>query len=365
MRIARGVLLAALVAVPRLGAQEVEVGVQGGRFTDERGNAHQGLTLAPSVLWSDEHSALRLSGQGTWLRGGKYGGAGVGVATTPLRRGVLRATVSGEGSAAASDAGYRAVRGAVHPRLQLVPGAWGVEAGPVWATGGDRAGAPPAGGLLSAARRGASEPLRWRGQHGLAVGGWAGQGPATLRGSASTLASGDASWREWTAGVGLELGSAVVGLSLGRRSGGLEEGWGAGSLRVPLGGGAALGVEVGSYPSDPLMGRARGSYASAGVSVRTGRSGGAPALVRPAADGRVRIAIRARPGARVELLGDWTDWQPRPVPEASPGEYAVRVALPAGTHRFLFRVDGELRVPDGFQAEQDEFGGRRGVVRVR
>lgn len=81
--------------------------------------------------------------------------------------------------------------------------------------------------------------------------------------------------------------------------------------------------------------------------------------------GPARLALRAVAGARVEVLAEWTDWQPYPVPEVRPGEYVLEVVLPPGSHRFLFRVDGELRLPEGFPTESDDFGGEHAVVRVR
>ena len=90
-------------------------------------------------------------------------------------------------------------------------------------------------------------------------------------------------------------------------------------------------------------------------------------MPRPAAQAgeALRLALRAAPGSKVELLADWTGWEPRSVPETERGIYSLDVRLPAGNHRFLFRVDGEWRVPEGYPTERDEFGGRRAVVRVR
>ncbi len=63
-------------------------------------------------------------------------------------------------------------------------------------------------------------------------------------------------------------------------------------------------------------------------------------------DAQVRVRLRPPAGAQaVELLGDFTLWDPVPmVPDG--GWWVVVVKVPPGTHHFGFLVDGQWYVPD-------------------
>jgi hypothetical protein len=79
----------------------------------------------------------------------------------------------------------------------------------------------------------------------------------------------------------------------------------------------------------------------------------------------VRVAFSAAAGARVELLADWNEWRPEPLTDRGGGVFAREVRLPPGTYHFVFRVNGELRVPEGYETAPDDFGGKSAVLRVR
>ncbi len=68
------------------------------------------------------------------------------------------------------------------------------------------------------------------------------------------------------------------------------------------------------------------------------------------------------PGVQcVELVGDFTDWEAKPIRlrAGARGIWRARVALPPGNHQYRFRVDGEwrddpaaaVRVPNPFGGE--------------
>src|SRR5690606_19727300 len=120
--------------------------------------------------------------------------------------------------------------------------------------------------------------------------------------------------------------------------------WASAFAVVPLASGVAAAVALGTQPADPLTGRAAGRYATiglrwtAGSSRSSARPVAAPAAAGP---GRRLLVLRARPGERVELVADWTGWQPVPVSESEPGVYAVEVRVNPGTYRFAFLVNGE------------------------
>ncbi len=72
------------------------------------------------------------------------------------------------------------------------------------------------------------------------------------------------------------------------------------------------------------------------------------------------------PGAqRVEVVGDWTDWQPVPMRRLQDGRWTLDVTLPAGVHRFNLIVDGERWiVPAEVPSIDDGFGGETGLLIV-
>ena len=58
--------------------------------------------------------------------------------------------------------------------------------------------------------------------------------------------------------------------------------------------------------------------------------------------------VRAPGARRVEVKGDFTDWQPLALTASGDGRYRYALGLPPGMHRFNLRVDGgEWGVPGG------------------
>jgi hypothetical protein len=76
------------------------------------------------------------------------------------------------------------------------------------------------------------------------------------------------------------------------------------------------------------------------------------------------VRVRAPGARRVELMGDFTEWEPiELVP--SDGEFSRTVALSSGTHRVVVRIDGGPWVPAAnTPAVDDDFGGRVGLLVV-
>ena len=149
----------------------------------------------------------------------------------------------------------------------------------------------------------------------------------------------------------------------------------------------ALGVSTGRYPSDPVQGTVAGRYVGANVhvGVRGARAdlarpretlrGRMPApssfarpmvlemRVSPIANGWRTFVLRA-PGARtVELMGDFTEWEPVAMGRA--GEEYWQVALPIGigAHRLNVRIDGgSWTVPLGLAVAEDDLGGVSAII---
>lgn len=163
------------------------------------------------------------------------------------------------------------------------------------------------------------------------------------------------------------------------------------SALVSLSPRVALAIGAGSYPSDPVRRALAARYVTAGVRVATPSrriepprlSGAALAAVRErlarpataaitpsleiAGAGEMRTLRVLAPGARtVEVMADFTDWQPVAMSSSGGGLWELRLAVPSGTHRLNIRVDaGEWIVPAGARPEAGEFGGVVGVVVVR
>ena len=66
-----------------------------------------------------------------------------------------------------------------------------------------------------------------------------------------------------------------------------------------------------------------------------------------AASGNVRFIIKHKPGARVYLAGDFTNWEPFMIrmPEGDAGVYSVSLRLSPGQYEYCYIVEG-LRVLD-------------------
>jgi hypothetical protein len=89
----------------------------------------------------------------------------------------------------------------------------------------------------------------------------------------------------------------------------------------------------------------------------------ATASVEPDSAGGI-LVIRATGAQLVEVMGDFTDWEPVTLKQV--GEvWRFPKPLPAGTRRFNVRVDGGAwAVPQGANLEHDDFGGAVGTIAV-
>ena len=84
--------------------------------------------------------------------------------------------------------------------------------------------------------------------------------------------------------------------------------------------------------------------------------------------GRAQTFSFRAPGAlSVQLVGDFTQWQERPISlqKGVDGVWRTTVELPAGTHHYRFLVDGEWRDdPDCTIRTPNPFGGDNMTRRV-
>ncbi|MHB1329447.1 MAG: glycogen-binding domain-containing protein [Gemmatimonadales bacterium] len=81
------------------------------------------------------------------------------------------------------------------------------------------------------------------------------------------------------------------------------------------------------------------------------------------AEGQV-VRVRHPTAQRVELVGDFSGWQPVPMTRRSEA-WETRLRLTSGVYLINLRVDGRaLEVPAGLSSTEDSFGGRAGVMIV-
>jgi hypothetical protein len=161
-----------------------------------------------------------------------------------------------------------------------------------------------------------------------------------------------------------------VSTSYGQRST-----WGHAQASWALGDEFALVAAGGSRASEPAIGRLGGTFFSFGVrlasvpwlahALHPGAHSRASSFgVR--ADGPTRIIYVHAPAARtIELMADFTDWQPIAMRHASNDEWQIAMQIAPGSHRVNIRVDGgEWSAPPGASTVQDEFNGVVGLVVV-
>jgi hypothetical protein len=151
--------------------------------------------------------------------------------------------------------------------------------------------------------------------------------------------------------------------------------WGHAQASWALGEQFALVAAGGSRAAEPAIGRLGGNYFSLGVRLASApwiahalhpgaRSTASSFGVR--AEGPTRIIYVHAPAARtIELMADFTDWQPVAMRHASNDEWRLAMPIAPGSHRVNIRVDGgDWGAPPGAGTVQDEFNGVVGLVVV-
>ena len=246
-----------------------------------------------------------------------------------------------------------------------------------------------AGGWLGASAGRAWAGDRWRFTRAAEVGGWVQAGPAVINLTLGPSAIGD-SLRSLEAQGTVQLVRGAVDLVAHagvrhwtRPADASAEVWGAVSAAWWLNGHVALTAGGGKYPADYAQGLASGTYVTAGIRVATGRidrtrelgtdrrllppaAGGSPVVsafeVRRR-DGEVVLRVRSAATRSVEVMGDFTDWQPVVLQRTGGGRWEIALPIATGVHRFNLRVDGgRWGVPPSVPALADEFNGSVGIV---
>lgn len=195
---------------------------------------------------------------------------------------------------------------------------------------------------------------------------------------------GSARWRDES----LEVDGSI-GLR-GWSQGGGEGLYGELHAQIPIWRRISVLVSGGRYPTDPVRGIISANYVTASLRVEAFSSPVLPTpsplralfreLARPGAPGtgEARMSVQTSldnlhvirveaPGARsVELNADFTDWQPTALQRTGRGIWELTVRISSGVHRVNVRLNGDSWiVPKGLRAEEDDFGGKVGVLVVR
>lgn len=87
--------------------------------------------------------------------------------------------------------------------------------------------------------------------------------------------------------------------------------------------------------------------------------------VREAREGERTIVIRAAGIESVEIMGDFTEWEPRALTRYGRDHWQITLPLSPGVHEINVRLDhGKWRSPPGVPTRRDGFNGEVGVIVV-
>jgi hypothetical protein len=227
----------------------------------------------------------------------------------------------------------------------------------------------------------------------LTTGVWANRLSATWLFTTTVTRVGDSAYTDIEGTTHLRRGPLTFDGLLGARAwsrGGGHGVYGEMSAAVRLRSWIALVLGGGRYPTDPVRGSVSGRYASLAIRLTAapwsardrspppriapqwhspaGNADPAPLLleVPPCNDCAVRtLIVHAGEATRVEVSGDFTDWEPVPLTLTGPGMWSLQLPLADGTYRFNLRIDGgDWTVPAGVTRLTDEFGGHVGVLTI-
>jgi hypothetical protein len=366
-RVAARLVLASLVVPGWTAAQRVsssiDIGGSSMRYADSISS--NGPSLSPSVGVDWARSSVAASGTYSNFSGGwSSQGAVSGSVFTPsagLLVGELGGSAGGSVHADDSRTGQLLAMGRLHA-MAAQHGAWvGLGAGRTWDGSFWR-------NVV------ASEAGAWVNSNGLSLVGTIApmRLDDTIRYTDTELSS------RWTSAK-LELG-ASIGVRGGAHVpaiGGTGNGWGSLAIVAWLVPQIGLVFNAGTYPVDLTQGFPGGRFATLSVRLRThpprdrelavsedrSRTKGVVSFSAQPGASAVTVRVRA-PGAHaVEVMGDFTAWQPVAMRPAGDGSWYLTLPAGSGAHQLNLRVDGGTwAVPPGLPVVTDEFGGSFGLL---
>ncbi len=361
LRPALALAVCVLAPVRQAAAQRWQVDLAGNTVGYDTAGGVRSLSVAPLVEWQRRLAYATVSGALAGFEAGEWtsqGHADLSLLFAPARSlSVLRAEGVGSADGSVHSGGYRTAATRGEFRLHLA----GRSAG--WWAGGTAATGWTSNSTGVTTAWGPTAGLWGRRGPGNAVVVW---NPFRLQGA----------WYQQVEGrVSVSAGPVeVMGYAGWRRAPGVSGlptgGWGGGTMTLWFTPRAAFVLGGGSYASDLLQALPRGHYLSAAIrlsgrrpSAWAGRSGAHALYAHDRGEAELRFAV---PGAsHVDLVADWTGWQPVPMERAPDGRWLLRVTLAPGVHRFNLVVDGERWiVPEGIAWVNDGFGGKTSLLVV-
>jgi AMP-activated protein kinase-like protein len=350
------------LCTPRAGAQRWQVDLAGNGVkydTAPNDTMLASASIAPLIEWNRRNLYATLSGALAAFEASQWTSQGhgdVSLLFAPARSlHLVRTELVGSADGSVHSSGYRTAGTRGELRLHVAGAATGVWFGGTvitgWTTGSTGVGTAvgPTAGVWG--RRGPwSTTAVWTPFR--LSGAWFQQVEGRVTASHGPVdAMGYVGWR----GSGLGLSRSA---------------WGGGSLTFWISRQAGLVLSGGSYAADLLQALPRGRYLSFGIrlsqqrpSLWAGSSSGHTLYAHEAGETELRFTVAG--ASRVDLVGDWTRWQPVPLERTPDGQWALRVKLTSGVHRFNLVVDGtRWIVPDGVAAVDDGFGGKISLLVV-
>jgi hypothetical protein len=179
------------------------------------------------------------------------------------------------------------------------------------------------------------------------------------------------SWRHDRSGLSV---GATAGLRHGVAGIDGTRGWGSVDAAAWFSDREAFVLSGGITLADAVRGVPAARYVSAAIrfAVRPHPSlvrrptaiGGTLVAVEPLSSGAQQIEVRAAATSRVELMADFTDWNPEPLERIGDVWRMQRVISP-GLHRIAIRIDGgEWIAPANLRQVTDDLGGVVGLITI-
>ena len=222
------------------------------------------------------------------------------------------------------------------------------------------------------------------------AGAWLRLPELTLRVSANLSHVGDTSYTDVESSARTAWGQVTLDATLGARvwsRGGGRGMYGETSAALSLGERMAIVLSGGRYPTDPISGSIAARYLTVAIRIQTvsprhTMSRGSMAPRGSGADGTdaptaarlevqvdrsrpVRLVVHVADATRVEVAGDFTDWQPLALNRTGGDLWEVVLPITSGVHRIDIRIDGAAwMVPAGTTRAPDDYGGDVGIFVV-
>jgi hypothetical protein len=365
-----------LVAAPCAAQTAASVVINAGTATDVTGAGSSAVTIAPSLMRIAPQGSSTIGASATRFANDAWSaGANLGL-NGRASSGAFTPVIDASALAAATSYDFSYAMAELVPSLEAKAGSMKFFAGARLAAAGTSSisgpttGDSPLGPLPGGERstNGSSARTLIAGVTTTTVSQGGDVATFGYRGETGMVAG----TRQTDHSASASIANSKVGLvgTVGHRSTAIESmTFGSATLGVAIAPAVTMQVAAGNYPSNPMLGTARGHFVNLGLAMKVGR--GRPSLPDPAGvesprKGTTRIAIKAGDALRVELAGDFNKWQLTPTTRAANGVWYVDLTLPPGEYRYAFRINGkEWRVPEGVAAADDEFGGKSAWLSVK